>query len=282
MKRFFILTLVSLLLCRAHAQQVTVTADKKSILIGEQLTLKLEAKFPQGKELPGWFVIDSIPHFEILRVTELDSQVVDGMLVKSQTLTLTSWDSGRWLIPPYVFPGGKTRAVPVIVRFSPMDPNQPYHDVKDIMNIQVPRDSSSWWWYVVGALLLIAILMLIFSGKQKDGAPAVTEDPYRQALKRMTKLDPRDTPQVYYTELVNIYRDYLSGRKNIQSYSKTTGDLATRIRQLQMPAEHYDQLVTVLQRSDLVKYARYQPGKGENEESYDVIRKNIMLIEQTK
>jgi hypothetical protein len=44
--------------------------------------------------------------------------------------------------------------------------------------------------------------------------------------------------------------------------------------------EQYQQLVQSLQLSDLVKYAKYQPAKEENQTSVNDIRQGIEAIEQ--
>ena len=74
-------------------------------------------------------------------------------------------------------------------------------------------------------------------------------------------------------------RNYLQQRKNIHSFSKTTEDLSRQLSELQLNGS--DQLVQVLQRSDMVKFARYQPMFTENEQAIEVIKKNIISIEKT-
>src|SRR5687768_11312215 len=78
---------------------VAASVDKNSIVVGEQAQLKLEAFFPSANQ-PSFFAIDSFPHFEILGQSKIDTLKTEGGVQLSQTLTLTSWDSGAWSIPP--------------------------------------------------------------------------------------------------------------------------------------------------------------------------------------
>jgi hypothetical protein len=114
---------------------IKVNVDKNNIVIGEQIHFNLEADFPQHEPMR-FFAIDSIPHFEILERKKIDTVDNRQGIKLSQSFTLTSFDSGHWVIPSFELPGDKpmlTDTIPVNVSFSPFDPNQDYHDIKDII-----------------------------------------------------------------------------------------------------------------------------------------------------
>jgi hypothetical protein len=286
MKKVFLLLILSITFLSIAFSQglpVSATVDKQKILIGEQVQLYLKAVITK----PGpfrWFVVDTFPHFEILQQSKIDSQQTSEGLFLQQTITLTSWDSGRWAIPPFAFANNKTKPVLVTVGYTQMDPNQPYNDIKDIIEVQKPF-ASNWYWYLVGIAVLIALFLLFFPPKEEKSivtTPVLTEDAYKAALRRLEKINSTDEAKYLYTELVDIFRDYLHNRKNIQSFSKTTDDLSVQMRQLQLHNEQYNQLVQTLRMSDMVKFAKYQPQTKENEEAISVIEKNIITIENLK
>src|SRR5215203_1741496 len=285
MKKPFFLFILSMTLLVAFSQKlpVSATVDKQKILIGEQVQLYLKAVVP--KNIPAsWFAVDTFPHFEILQQSKIDSQQTSEGLFLQQTITLTSWDSGQWLIPSFAFANLKTKPLLLTVGYTPMDPNQPYHDIKDIIEVQKPI-SSNWYWYLVGIAVLVALFLLFFPPKEERTialTPVVVEDPYQTALARIEKLNGNDESKYLFTELVNIFRNYLERRKGIQSLSKTTDDLSVQMRQLQLPDEQYTQLVQALQVSDMVKFAKYLPHTAEKEKAIDVIKKNIITIENLK
>jgi len=129
------------------------------------------------------------------------------------------------------------------------------------------------------------LFLLFFPPKEEKSivtTPVLTEDAYKAALRRLEKINSTDEAKYLYTELVDIFRDYLHNRKNIQSFSKTTDDLSVQMRQLQLHNEQYNQLVQTLRMSDMVKFAKYQPQTKENEEAISVIEKNIITIENLK
>src|SRR5437868_6134481 len=99
--RATVILILFLILGRANAQTVAALANRPRILIGEQLKLQVFAEFRKGQEI-SWFHIDSLPHFEIMERSRVDTIQEAGRTTLKQELTLTSWDSGKWQIPPLV------------------------------------------------------------------------------------------------------------------------------------------------------------------------------------
>jgi hypothetical protein len=290
MKMHFIkLLLLALFLTAktAISQRITVaaTVNEQSILIGEQFQLTLQATAPVAQNIQ-WFELKDVPHFEILSRSKIDSQVNDNKKTLKQTFRLTSWDSGRWNLPSFSLRrSNRTRPIPIKVSFSPFDPKQSYHDVKDIMEVNHPVQVK-WYWYIVGLLFLAVLFFLLFPFKKKKKEEVLIEGAYKKAIKQLDALKKKDLAQkdakAFYTELIDIFREYLHHRKNIQSFSKTTEDLGAQIRKLHLPGNDYRQLLETLQLSDFVKFARYQPSASENLVSYDVVKKSIVSIENLK
>lgn len=264
------------------AQNITSSVDKQKILIGEQFQWQLQGNFAKGKQIH-WPTVDSIPHFEVLKKSAIDSQQTEKGVTMSQTFTVTSWDSGQWTLPSFAAVKSKTNLIKIDVSFSSFDPNQPYHDIKDILDVKKPVQSN-WWWYLVGLALLLALFLLFFPGSKKKKEEPVfvpNEGAYKTALKRLEKLKAQESQdaKLFYTELINIFREYLLKRKNIQSYSKTTDDLSNQITQLNMQKDQYYSLVQTLRLSDMVKFARFQPTSEENKTSVETIKESIVAIE---
>lgn len=292
MKKYFIF-LLSFLSCFSVALfgqggvRVSAAVDKEVIFIGEQTHLLLQANFPE-RATPSFFKIDSLPHFEVLHASKIDTQSTAGGVQLQQTLTLTSFDSGAWQLPVFTLPDVKTvrtKPIRVQVAFSPMDPKQDYHDIKDILEVPNPA-RTTWYWYAVGAVLLLLLIWLLFPKKKKGpvAEPAINLNAYKQALADMDKLKGKTSEdgKQYFTELVDIFRNYLQQRKGIQSHAQTTTDLSRQIKSLSLKEEEYKALVNTLQLSDFVKFAKYTPAVQEKEEALDTIRKSIIAIEQTK
>jgi hypothetical protein len=285
MKGFIFLLLISCFSISVTAQKVTATADKQKILIGEQFHLKLQANFNQGEPLD-FFEVDTIPRFEILDKSQIDTSKFNDGFALVQDLTMTSWDSGKIQIAPFVLGRYQTKPFTIDVAYSPhpFDTTQAYHDIHDILEVKRPIEST-WYWYLIGFLILILLFLLFFpKGKPKAKGEFVSDEgAYKRALKKLDALNKSTDAdsKAFYTELIQIFREYLHKRKNIYSFSKTTDDLSIQIQKLNLDREQYQQLLQTLRLSDLVKYAKYQPTREENQESINDIKESIVAIEQT-
>ncbi len=290
MNKVLLVVLLFLLFnCEARAQKpppVLASADKSKILLGEQFDLVVGARFVNEAEL-NFFNIDSLPHFEIVQKSKIDTERADQNIVLTQRLTLTSFDSGRWQIPSLSLAGTQLKTKPIaidVVFSSPFDPKKDYHDVKDILSVKQPSEPT-WYWYVIGAVLLLLLFILLFPRKKKpEKEETIDANAYRTAIADLQKLRKEDLAEKdikgFYVRLVDIFRKYLHTGKGIQSFSKTTDDLALQILKLNLTSDKYNELVQVLKISDGVKYAKFTPTQEENDYSLDVVKKSIDAIER--
>jgi hypothetical protein len=290
MKKPYVLLLFSVLaMLQAEAQRseaVAATTDKAGILIGQSLQLTLEATFSNPHTV-SFFQVDSLPHFEIQDRSRIDTQTRNNQTVLTQTFKLTSWDSGAWVIPALALPAVKgitTKPIPITVAFTPMQPDQDYHDIKDIVDVPKPP-RTTWYWYVIGAVVLLLLLLLVFPKNKKESqadVPLIKEGAYKVALKNLEVLQGKSglDDNDYFTELILILRTYLQQGKGIHSFQQTTDDLSRQLQQLGLPPEDFKKLVQTLQVSDFVKFARYTVTEAERSAAWTEIRNSIMAIEQ--
>lgn len=281
--RIFIVTsflaLSGLYVVAQDPPSIKASVSANRILIGEPFQLTVEAVFPINakRDFP---VIDSIAHFEFQGKPVTDSS---GALVR-KVYTLTSFDSGHWVIPSFTLSGAvKTDTIPMDVVFSDFDPNQPYHDIKDIIEVK-PEEKKEWWLYAAGgALLLLLILYFLFRKKKPVPVkrPAVQVNAYEEALQQLKQLQQeRTAPKTYYSRLSDIFRLYVYRKKGILSLQKTTDDLVTQLKGLNLPAEQFNNLSQALRLSDFVKFAKYVPSEDDRAGSLDSIRRSIDEIER--
>lgn len=286
-KVFFLFLFLIPALYSYSQDKVTIktNVDKNNILIGEQIHYNLEADFPLHEPMR-FFTIDSIPHFEILERKKIDTVDNRAGIKLSQSFTLTSFDSGRWVIPSFELPGDKpmlTDTIPVNVSFSPFDPNQDYHDIKDIIEVHaVEKKKEDWYWYAAASVLLLgAIIYLLARRKKKPVVTVKLVDPFTEAKLELEKLQKENlSSKLFYTRLVDIFRLYISRRKNIASLHETTDDLVVQLRSLRLPEEDFNQLAQTLRMSDFVKFAKYEPSETDKADSFKTVKKSIETVEK--
>jgi hypothetical protein len=264
---------------------IRVSSDKNKIVIGEQIHLSLEADFPAHEPMR-FFTVDTIPHFEILERKKIDTIDKNHGIKLSQSLTLTSFDSGHWVIPSFELAGDKpmvSDSIPIDVGFSPFDPNQDYHDIKDVIDVKpTPKKKEDWYWYAAASAILLAAMIYFLTRKRKKIAvskvPVV--DPFTEAKQELEKLRKENlSSKLFYTRLVDIFRVYLSRRKGIESLQKTTDDLVVQLKPLKLPEEDFTRLAQALRLSDFVKFAKYEPAENDKQDSFAAVKASIESVE---
>lgn len=267
----------------AAGQQLSLSVSKQRILLGEPFTVSLKVFAPSGVKVQ-WLQIDSIPHFEILDRSKIDSLREGNDFIIQQNYTLTSWDSGSMVLPPFQLPGTAQRTKPVRIEVaytSPWDPNKDYNPVKDIIEVEKP-ERTTWYWYVALGLLLLLILILIFPrDKKPKPKKKIVVNAYDQAMKELASLEQKtEAPnKEWYTSLVDVLRNYIYYKKDIETHSKTSDELSIVLHKENMGATLESQVLQTLRLSDAVKFARYDASRVQKEESLQTIKKAIQTLE---
>lgn len=287
---FVLAAFLSLATARAQSVRVQATADHKAILIGERFTLELEAAIPESAPIR-FFTIDTIDHFEILGRDKPDTlNTPEGTLLR-QRLSLTSFDSGRWVIPAFALVEGEgpfTDSLEIEVRYSEMDTSQPYHDVKDVLDEEAPVEKKiSWRIFLIAGLALAALvflLIVLLRKKRKPSVrPVVMENFYERTLQDLEKAQHSGLPdKAYYSLVTDLFRGYLHQRLGVDAEEKTTLDLMPVLRSLSLP----DKLIGLLKeqwlKGDLVKFARGEASPEDRRQMAALVKEALQILEQEK
>jgi len=284
-----ILSLLSLLLVQIIFAQggttIKATVDKNKILIGEPIQLTIEAYISAGSPVK-FSDIDSIAHFELGK-PEVDTVDRQGGFAVIKKYSITSFDSGHWVIPSFVLsPTAQSDTIPVDVVFSDFDPKQEYHDIKDILEVNPPKeDKKKWWLLAIGGALLFALLIFYFTRKKKPQPVAAVKtvaNPYEEAIRQLEQLQKnKPAAKEFHSALTDIFRLYVFRKKGILSLQKTTDDLVLQLKGLDLPKDQFDKLAQALRLSDFVKFAKFIPSAEDDNQSLEEIRNAIKTIEKT-
>jgi hypothetical protein len=283
---FFISFVFVQLVIAQGGSTIKASVDKNKILIGEPIQLTIEAYLSSVAviKIPA---IDTIEHFEFIGEPVIDTVDKNGGQSFKGIYTITSFDSGHWVIPSFALSQDvKTDTIPIDVVFSDFDPNQEYHDIKDILEVKPPKTKTEWWWYAAGAALLLGLIWLYLQRKKTPQPVAVQKiliNPYEEAMKQLEQLE-RDKPEAkqYHSKLTDIFRLYIFRKKGILSLQKTTDDLVVQLKSLNLGKEQFDKLSQSLRLSDFVKFAKYLPSVEDSRNCFEEIRNAIVIIEKTE
>ncbi|WP_231567343.1 hypothetical protein [Lacinutrix sp. Hel_I_90] len=258
--------------------QVQSSIDVDSIKIGEQITFKVAVEadtsevviFPEGQTFGALEIIESY---------KIDTTKKDARFNLIKKYGLTRFDSGTYTIPKQkILIGTKafyTDSLSVEVREIAVDTTkQGLYDIKPI--IEVEKSTGNWWKYLLGILLgfaLAAFLLWWFIWRQK---PLSEEEeiallpPYDRAKLALQKLDESGYLQNknlkdYYSDLTFIIRKYLDEKVYDRALESTTSELVSRLNllkdgnQIELSKEDIRNIETILNRADLVKFAKSAP-----------------------
>ncbi|MBS1946458.1 MAG: hypothetical protein JST47_01715 [Bacteroidetes bacterium] len=295
--RFQILLISGLLVCArlSFAQSsVTVnsTIDKNEILVGEQIRLSLDVKVSLGFN-PSWFLLDTIPHFDIVSKGRIDSLITEDGKSYHQNIIITSFDSGMHAIPklPIVI-GGKsffTDSIPVTVKFTTLGPKQEYHDIKDILDVPYPYTRYIVWSIIFVTVISIGLVIYFITSKQsvapKEEMHISKLTPYEEAIQSLEELKQQQLPEqgqvkLYYSRLNDILRLFVLRKLQIASMAKTNEEIIVQLKSQQLSNEQNSQLSKALRVIDFVKFAKYLPSENDNEENYNVIKSSVEILNE--
>jgi len=263
---------------------IKATIDKNRILIGEPIVLSIEMRLP-GSASASSFKLDSIPHFEILEPPVIDSSNENGITIIKTLYTITSFDSGHWVIPSYRLSARvRSDTLPVDVLYTDVDPNKDYNDIKDIIEVKLPK-KKKWWLYAIAGGLLLVAAMVYFLRKKKPvpvpATPAVPLNACEEAIKELEELQQsKPETKIFHSRLTGIFRLYVYRKKGILSLQKTTDDLVLQLKSLDIGKEQFDRLAQALRLSDFVKFAKYVPTNEDDMNCLNEIKNSIIDIEK--
>ncbi len=295
--RFRLLSICLLAAVQGFAQQAVPSAelDRSEILIGEpvKVTLRIAYRVDQGSStVIGWPTIgDTLSsHVDVLSANAVDTVMPDKqndpyLFEQRRTISITSWDSGYWAIPPFHFTvndaPAETAPLLLTVNTVPVDTAAAYKDIQDIYD--QPMTWKDWlrehWPWVAGglgaAILLTILVRYLVRRARRPKAVVVVERPavplHTRTLEALRAIEARKLWQAgqvkqYQSEVTDVLRSYVEERFGVPALERTTDELMQALRLGPVPGEARERLGNMLRLADLVKFAKYSALPTENEQ----------------
>jgi hypothetical protein len=273
-----------------QAQQVTVKAsiDSTHILIGDQLKLLLEIEKPKDLNVQFPQVPDTFSSkIEVVNRSKVDTVKLDNKdrVKLTQSLYITSFDSGRHQIPPFYFrmkngqvlDSAATRELMFQVHGMKIDTTKGPVDIKTVYGAPVTLKEVTP--YILGIILLAAIIFFIlyyirwkkknvplFAKPEKPAEPAHIIALRELDRIKTQKLWQQEKLKQYYSEVSDTIRTYIQNRFEIPAMEQTSGETIGVFKQQKdlVDGKTLDQLQHILSLADLVKFAKYTPLPDDN------------------
>lgn len=294
---------ISWITALANAQEISfkATLNKNKILIGEQVIYQLQLEY-NGKVALEWPVFSDtlgIKQIEVIGVGEMTESGNEKRVIKQQQITITSFDSGFYAIPPalLIYNGDTIESNPLSleVHTVEVDTSKAIKDIKEIYEEEFSFSEymqSIWewikenWYYVAGGVAVIALLLFFLLRKKKPEEktiPKIILPADVEALQKLKELENKKLWQnglikEYYVELSDVVRAYIERRYSVPALEQTTNEIMHNLRFAEMSDGARQNLTIILKTSDLVKFAKEQPVSYENDTA---MQKSVQFIEMT-
>ena len=278
---------------KSYSQEIEITAsiDSSAILIGDQTTVRLEIRYPDGSKVITDTYADTLTKgVEILLQSEFDTtHFEENRILLRKEFLITCFDSGIYVIPPFEVSLPDTavdaifRSKPLFLRVMRAD-IQPADSSEQFFDIKLPYEARVGFRelmpYILGGLFIagLATFLILFLKKRKRDEPVVrklkpSEPAHIAALRELDKLKSEKIWQqgkvkLYYSRLTEILRNYLEDRYGILAMEQTSSETLHSLLEIGFNDNNlYSKLKEVLYLADLAKFAKAKPLPNENETS---------------
>ena len=272
---------------------LNAAVDSTQVRIGSQINYSLQLKTQAGAEV----LFPDNPKFgpfEILEIKPVETLQAPNHLLLTRKIALIQFDSGRYYIPPQkVQLNGKilsSDSLLVEVADVVVDTlKQPLYDIKPIVAVNPNYDAliRQLTWGILG-LVLFGILIYIYIRQwRKRMAREAALPPFDRAINALKDLE-QESPQTqeeykdYYSKMTDIVREYLEEEAQISALESTTDELLLKLEllkeqgTLELEDEILKDLKSVLEKADLVKFARSVPEAGTL--AQDLSKAEVMVV----
>jgi len=265
------------------------TGDLVRYTLSAESEPQIEVEIPEmGSQIAGLRIVDMGAAGPIER---------DGRKIVEKWYQLKADLVGSYIIPGAVFSykdeKGEKRELKTAQIFieveSVIEDKEKAKDVKDIKPLAtIKRDYTLLIYFSIAGLLLLALIIggiCFYRNKFLKTKVTPLKPAHELALEELDRLQKEDliTRGIYkehYFKLSEIFRRYLERRFHFLAVEKTTEELLPEIKNL----KGFDEKVKsdakkFLYNTDLVKFARYIPGKQEVDQEY---QETVDFINETK
>lgn len=267
----------------AQPAPVELRLDSTVIRIGEQVDVRINVVLGPAVDWPA--IGDTLTaHVEVVHDHGVDTADVEGVTRQVRRLSITSFDTGFWAIPPFRLRVGgydvETEALLLQVRGVPLDSTMVLRDIHGI--VPTPFDLGIWLednraWIAGGlaALALVAGAILWWRKRPRTAAtpgPVVVEVAmHDKALRALAALEQERLWQQglhkeYQSRLTDVLRTYIEQRYQVPAMEHPTDELLQDLRVSALQADQHTMLANMLRMADMVKFAKALPSPQENEQ----------------
>ena len=281
MRRTTLLMLAAFLAAATAAAQeqvsLTVTPPAEKIKLAETFKFKVEASLPGNYSIRPDTAAAEGSDFELISFTRAGEEKKDGrrtetfeIKARAYALGISTFPALTWRLGGEAPPDAAVASSSFTVEVLPLFTTKEGEDIRDIYP---PFRYIPWAWLLALALAAAAAFYLYRRRRAGPAAgPAAAwldlRSPYQRARDRLAGLEKSPLAAAgrlkeFYTGLTSVLRLYLSEEFSIDASQMTTAVLGRELKRTGTDIKTALRARELLQKSDLVKFARLKPGDAE-------------------
>ena len=279
---------------QAIAPTVETTVSAAAAAVGDPITVIVTARHAPDAEVRWPNPVEAAP-FELLDPPVAQSAAVDGGVVSRLELRVAAFELGELAFPPLdvevVDAAGEvtslaTEAAPVVIESVGRDEGGDIRDIKGPLAIPFAVVTLLPW---IAALLAVAAaaawLYRRYRRRSRPEAlvptlpPRPAHEVAREALDALEAagLLERGEIKTYHIRLSDIVRVYVEGRFRVDAMEMTTGEVLDGLHRTDADRGAVADVRRVLDRCDLVKFAKLRPAIPECRELLPLARRVVEI-----
>ena len=305
MRSFINIYFLALFLFQSHSalsQKLNATIGSDSILIGKELFYKIDVNLEKKQAIIFPDSASFVP-FELLSETKVDTIQSNNGFIFSKSYAITSFDEGEYIIPKIKVKIGdklfSTDSKKIKVNMVEVDTTKqglyeikpPFDDFSTLEIIKLGLVNN--YLKLLSVILLILVIILFRKKIVKFFNPILnikpTLSPLELADKRIVKLEKFETKsnsdiKYFYSELIFLLRCFLDKEIYSRALESTTNELIiglNNLRELKLfaiPKKSINRIQEILNRADLVKFAKFLPQRHISQNDLKAIKEEISIL----
>ena len=263
----------------SKAEDVEFINFPKELNLAQEFTVNLTLPVPAQADENGFKQKD----FEVLSVTPDASGL--NVEVKAVPFAL-----GEAMFKPLTFTAADGRIFETVTAYTKVNPVETGFKEEKMLDIRSPYRPFNYFillWILLSAAALFALYRLL-----KKKAKAVTDRRLKEmqqdkrpidviALDRLDHLILGDLwgqhqYKFFYISMIDILRDYLSARFNIDAHQYTSKDLLRTLKKMPVYKGDIKHLADLQRSADYVKFAKVEPTEAQRDEDIRNMR-NVII-----